>query len=166
VTALDALLDVLEPIIGDQSVHAGIWPGFGWMYETGDDPRAGLSVGFFWSQDEPRPTQQEIDRGRAEWIEKLAAQRVESPDAEPLALPWREYYLWTGPLRSALAFRHEAWSLPSLLWPDDRSWFVGAPIYTNEIAIAGPDNVIDAILADPRLLARTTTPDETLDIDD
>jgi hypothetical protein len=166
VTALDALLDVLEPITGDQSMHGGIWPGFGWMYETAGDPRANAGVGVLWPPDEPRPTQAEIDRIRAEGIEAVAAGRVESPDAEPLVLPNREYYLWTGPLRSALAFRHEAWSLPSLLWPDDRSWFVGAPIYTNEIAIAGPDNVVDAILADPRLLARTTTPDESLDIDD
>ena len=165
-TAFDALLDVLEPFTGDQSVHAGIWPGFGWMYETGGDPRANTGVGVYWSPDEPRPTQEEIDRIRAEGIEAVAAQRVESPDAETLNLPWREYYLWTGPLRSALAFGHEPSSLPSLVWPDDRSWFVGAPIYTNEIAVAGPTNVIDAVLADPRLLARTTTPDEALDIDD
>ena len=165
-TALDALLDVLEPFTGDRSVHCGIWPGFGWMYEFGDDPRENTGVGVYWSPDEPRPTQAEIDRLRAEGIEAVAAQRVESPDAETLNLPYREYHLWTGPLRSALAFRHEAWSPPSLIWPDDRSWFVGAPIYTNEIAVAGPSDVIDAVLADPRLLARTTTLDEELDIDD
>jgi hypothetical protein len=165
-SALDALLDVLEPFTGDQSVHAGIWPGFGWMYETGGDPRANSGVGVFWSPDEPPPTQQEIDRIRAEGIEAVAAGRVESPDAEPLALPHREYYLWTGPLRSALAFRHEAWSPPSLVWPDDRSWFVGAPIYTNEIAVAAAADVIDAVLADSRLVARTAAIDEILDIDD
>jgi hypothetical protein len=164
--ALDALLDVLVPFTGDQSVHAGIWPGFGWMYETGGDPRANSGVGVFWSPDEPRPTQAEIDRTRAEGIEVVAAGRVERPDAESLDLPHRDYYLWTGPLRSALAFRHETWSLPSLIWPDDRSWFVGAPIYTSELAVGASADVIDAVLADTRLLARTAAPDEILDIDD
>ncbi len=166
VIALDALFDVLESFTGEQSVHAGVWPGFGWMYETGGDPRANAGVGVWWSPDEPRPPQAEIDRLRAEGVEAIAAERVEIPDAQPLLLPWREYFLWTGPLRSALAFRHHAWSPPSLIWPHDRSWFIGAPIYTNEIALAGPIDIIDAVLGDARLLARTTTPAEDLDIDD
>jgi hypothetical protein len=69
-------------------------------------------------------------------------------------------------LRSALAFRHHAPSLPSLVWPDDRSWFLGAPIYTNEIAAAGPPAVIDAVLVDARLAARATSVDDDLDIHD
>jgi hypothetical protein len=27
-------LDALEPFTGEQSVHIGIWTGFGWMYQT------------------------------------------------------------------------------------------------------------------------------------
>jgi hypothetical protein len=162
---LEALLDVLEPFTGDQPTHSGMWPGFGYMYETGEDPRAGTGVGVWWSGDGPPPTQTEIERVRAEGIEAEAARRVECPDAEPLELPWREYYLWTGPLRSALAFRHQSFP-PSLVWPEDRSWFIGAPIWTNEIAVAGTDDALAAVLNVPRLLARSATTDDHLDIDD
>src|ERR1700754_2844933 len=93
--------------VGAEWDEGPIWPGFGWMYETGGHPRANAGVGVCWPPDEPPPSQEEIDRIRAEGIEAAAAGSVESPDAEPLVLPWREYYLWTGPLRSALAFRHE-----------------------------------------------------------
>jgi hypothetical protein len=164
----DALLDVLEPFTGDQAVHSGIWPGFAWMYATGDDPRTapGMGVGVFWSPDAQRPPQEEIDRQLAAAREQMASARVECPDAEPLRLPHREYYLWSGPLRSAMAFRHQSNSPPSLIWPDDRSWFVGTPIYSNEIAVAGSREVIDEILCDRRLSARRAKPDDDLDIDD
>ncbi|MDQ1695223.1 MAG: hypothetical protein QOJ03_576 [Frankiaceae bacterium] len=168
VIALDALLEVLDPFTGDQPVHSGIWPGFGWMYETGDDPRTapGIGAGVYWPLDAPRPAQEEIDRALAEARDEMVAERVQCPDAEPLILPNREYYLWSGPLRSAMAFRHQAYSPPSLIWPEDRSWFIGAPIYTNEIAVAGPTDVVEAVLRDPHLNARSATPDDELDIDD
>jgi hypothetical protein len=79
-----------------------------------------------------------------------------------LDLPARRYDLWTGPLRSATAFRHQPQDPPSLIWPQDRSW----PIYANEIAVAGPRALVDAVLADRRLGARPATPDDVLDIDD
>jgi hypothetical protein len=62
-----------------------------------------------------------------------------------------------------LCFDHDP---PSLVWPEDRSWFVGVPIYTNEIAVAGTTVVIDALMADPQLSARRVTPDDVLDTDD
>jgi hypothetical protein len=149
-------------------VHCGIWDGFGFMYPTGDDPRTapGMGAGIFWPPDAPRPPQEEIDRELAAAREEMAGRRVECPDAEPLRLPERAYYLWSGPLRSAMAFRHESNSPPSLIWPEDRAWFVGTPIYSNEIAVAGPDELIDAVLRDDRLSARRATPDDDLDIDD
>src|SRR4051794_7412593 len=165
VVALEALLDVLEPFTGEQVVHSGVWDGFGWMYSTGEDPRTapGMAAHVAWPSDGPPPTQGERDRALAEARELMAADRVEAPDAEPLRLPHRDYYLWSGPLRTALAFRHEAQSPPSLIWPEDRSWFVGAPIYTNEIAVAGPEAVIEAVIADARLGARHATPSDDLD---
>ena len=30
---------MLESFTGDQIVHSGVWPGFGWMHQTGADPR-------------------------------------------------------------------------------------------------------------------------------
>jgi hypothetical protein len=91
---------------------------------------------------------------------------VEYPDVAPLDLPNRRYYVWTGPLRSATAF--DAWlhDPPSLVWPADRAWFVGIPIYTFEIAIAGSVAVVDAILGDPQLNARCVSTDYDLEGDD
>jgi hypothetical protein len=127
---------------------------------------AAAGLGYFAPADGPRPSQAELDCQRAEAIEKLAAQYVEEPNTAPLGLPRREYYVWSGPVRSALAFRQHAHSPPSLIWPKDRSWFVGAPIYTNEYAVGGSQHAIDATLAHAHLNARAATPDDRLDIDD
>jgi hypothetical protein len=168
VSPLEALLDVLGPFTGDQPVHAGMWDGWAWLYDTGTDPRTapGMAVGVAWSEGDERPAQEELDRALAEARETLVAERVERPDAEPLELPYRCYYLWTGPLRSATAFRHQAQDPPSLIWPHDRSWFVGIPIYSNQIAIAGRPAMIDAVVDEPGLHGRRATPDDVLDIDD
>jgi hypothetical protein len=166
VPTIEATLDVLDPFTGDQPVHFGMWDGWSIWYDTGTDPRAGLAVGVYWSEEDDPPTHAELDRARAEGRELFAAERVECPDADPLVLPHRRYYLWTGPLRAATAFRHEPHSPPSLFWPDDRSWFVGIPIYTNEIAVAGTAAMIDGLLAAPPLNAHRATPDDVLDIDD
>jgi hypothetical protein len=166
--AVESVLDVLGPFTGDQAVHFGMWEGWGWWYDTGADPRTapGMAVLVACREGEERPGQEEIDRALADAREQLAAERVEYPDVEPLDLPGRRYYLWTGPLRSATAFAHHPHDPPSLIWPEDRSWFVGAPIYTNEIAVAGATVVVNALVADPRLRAHHATPDDVLDIDD
>jgi hypothetical protein len=165
-SVIEALLEVLGPLTGDQPVHSGIWDGWGWWYETGTDPRIGLGVFVYWPEDEERPEQDVIDRALADARERSAADRVERPDIESLDLPARRYYLWTGPLRSVTAFRHQPQDPPSLVWPDDRSWFVGVPIYANEIAVAGTRALVDAVLVDRRLGARPATPNDVLDIDD
>jgi len=164
---IEVLLDALSPFTGHQPVHFGMWEGWGWWYDTGEDPRtaAGMHVLIAFSADDDRSAQ-EKDRALAEAREELAADRVERPDVEPLELPARRYYLWTGGLRSVTAFGHEPHDPPSLIWPEDRSWFVGAPIYTHEIAVAGTTVVVDAVVDDPRLNARRATPADVLDIDD
>jgi hypothetical protein len=163
----DALVDVLGPFTGDQPVVCAVWDGWPWWYPTGGDPRwpQGTGVGVAWPEG-ASPTQAERDRALAEAREHLAADSVEIPDARPLELPHRRYYLWTGPLRSVTALREKWEDPPSLVWPADRSWFLGAPIWTNEIAIAGTNALIDAIIGEPRLHARHATPDDELDIDD
>ena len=163
----DALVDVLGPFTGDQSVLCGVWEGWPWWYPTGGDPRRpqGSEVGVAWPED-ASPTQAEIDRALAEAREHLAVDSVEIPDAKPLDLPHRRYYLWTGPLRSVTALREKWEDPPSLVWPEDRSWFLGAPIWTNEIAVAGTKALIDAVIGEPRLNARHATPEDELDIDD
>ena len=167
-SVVEALLDVLGPFTGDQPVHSGMWEGWGWWYETGADPRTapGMGVSIGWPEGDARPAQHVIDRALADAREHLTAERVERPDVELLDLPARRYYLWTGPLRSATAFRHQPQDPPSLIWPEDRSWFIGVPIYANEIAVAGTRVLVNAILTDQRLNARPATPNDVLDIDD
>jgi hypothetical protein len=91
--------------------------------------------------------------------------RVERPAAAPLDTPYKARFLWTGPLRSALALRrHQA--PPSLVWPDDRSWFLAIPEYTREMALGGSADLVAAVLADPSLHARPAAPSTVLEIDD
>lgn len=167
-TTLARVLEVLAPVTGDQPVHCGLWDGWGFLYDHGADPRTapGTGVVVGWDVDDPRPDPDEIARSLAEGQEELARRRVERPAAEPLRLPHREYVLWTGPLRSALALDGAEAAAPSLVWPDDRAWFVAVPIYTREIAVGGSAAVVAALLADPRLGARRAGPDDLLDGDD
>lgn len=74
--------------------------------------------------------------------------------------------MWTGPLQSAGAFREWLHDPPSLVWPNDRSWFVGIPINSREIAVAGSTPTIATVLANPELKARRANADDELDGDD
>jgi hypothetical protein len=164
---LDALADVLGGFTADQPVHCGMWEGWSWLYSPGEDLRSvpGMAANVGWL-DGYQPTGEEMDRTLEAALERMAATRVQRPDVAALALPHRHYFLWTGPLGAITAFRHQPRDPPSLIWPEDRSWFVGAPIYTNELAIAGTSAVIDTLLTVPGLNAHRTTPDTVLDIDD
>jgi len=164
--AVAALLEILGPYTGGQPVHCGMWDGWGWWHDTGTDPRIDSGVRVMWPESGPRPSREEIDRALAEAREEAAASRVERPDVEPLALPHRRYYVWTGPPRSATAFRHQPQDPPSLIWPEDRSWFIGAPIYTREMAVGGTTEAVAAVIGDRRLGARRATPGDDLHLDD
>lgn len=163
---LAMLLDVLAPFTPSQPVTCGIWEGFSWLYEAGEDPRTapGMSVDVWWLPTQ-EPTQAGIDKALAEGQEHLARTRVARPAAAPLELPNRRYHLCSGPLAATLAFDDKS-DPPSLIWPQDRSWFLGLPIYTNEIAVAGSQALIEAVIADSRLKARHVTIDDVLDLDD
>ena len=39
---------------------------------------------------------------------------------------------------AARILRDHGYAPPSLIWPQDRYWFPGAPIYTNELGSAAP----------------------------
>jgi len=169
-STFDTLARVLDALAGhtvDQSVHCALWEGWGFLHDHGTDPRhaPGTGVALAFGGD-GRPAPEEVERVRAAALEQLAGRRVERPAAAPLHLPHRAYHLWTGPLRAALALRATGDGVPSLVWPDDRSWCVGAPIYTREVAVGATAAVVDALVADSRLTARPATPDDLLDIDD
>lgn len=163
VPTLAAIVETLRPFGGDDRVHCAMWDGFSFWYDTGGDPvkAASKGMGMAWFGDRP-PTQAENDRARAAAAVESARDLVERPDAKRLRLPHRDYYVWTGPPRSVAALPEA----PSLVWPGNRSWCVGAPIYTFDIAIGGADAHIDAVCTDPRLDARRATIDDVLEGDD
>ncbi|AEG45448.1 hypothetical protein [Isoptericola variabilis] len=173
-TALDPLLDVLDGATGDQPVHCALWEGWGWLYDHGVDPRRAPGMAAFVLSDERVAWWDVAGRLRARAArasaqaraeDRLAAQRVERPASRTLEHPHRSYHLWTGPLRAVTALRH--WpDPPSLVWPDDRSWFLSIPEYSREAVVAGTPELVDAVLRDPRLRARPAAPETVLDIDD
>jgi hypothetical protein len=157
----DALFEVLHPFTGSQAVHSGIWDGWSWFGPSGTWTAGGVS----WSDRGVVSETGEVDPALAEVIAATLVDRVQHPTVAPLALPHRNYYLWTGPLASVMAFRDKPHNPPSLAWPEDRSWFVGAPSYTEELAVAGPDALIEAVVSDPRLDARRVVLDDVMEID-
>ena len=72
-------------------------------------------------------------------------------------LPGRDYLLRRGPIEAASALssghRSAPEVSPNLWWPDDRAWFVATEIDYMWTYVGGPQEVIDAVLADPRLEA-------------
>ncbi len=154
------LIGVLGPCTGEQLVHCGMWEGFGWWLDSGRS-----EIGLYWEEGDT-PTQDEIDAAIARARAWARAQWPERPDVAPLQLPGRGYYLWTGPLNDVLAFARVAEDPPSVVWPEDRSWFLGTPIYTNEIAVGGSHELVAVLCADDALAARVVQPDDDLDIDD
>lgn len=162
---LDAVLASLAPSTGEQLVHVGLWEGWGWLYDHGDDPRTAPGMGAFGLVVSDGVWTSDAESTRAA-VDAMARKRVARPDAAPLELPHRRYFLWSGPLASATALRH-AGDIPSLIWPDDRAWFVGAPIYTRELALGGDAPTVGAVVdALSARGARTASRDEVLDIDD
>lgn len=156
------LIDALGPFTGAQPVHCGMWEGFGFWLDPGTETR-GVKV--VWEEGAEPPTEAEIEQARVEAGAWFRARLPERPDVRPLELPGRAYYLWTGPLDTALAFAAVSADPPSLVWPDDRSWFVGAPIYSNEVAVGGTRQLVEALL-DADLTAQLATPDRILEGDD
>lgn len=157
------VIAALAPCTGEQKVHCGMWEGFGFWLDPGEELRG---VGVYWDEDAEPPTEAELARPLADARAVVRARSPERPDVRPLALPERGYYLWTGPLDSALALEGVASDPPSLVWPDDRSWFLGAPTYSNEIAVGGSHELVEGLCADDALAARVVQPDDVLDIDD
>jgi len=87
-------------------------------------------------------------------------------------LPNRDYILLRGPLESATQLGHRFGELcaaaglpiddveaflpqsPHLAWPEDRAWCVATEIDLDSTYVAGPEELIAAVLADDRLEAR------------
>lgn len=152
--ALTAVLDVLQRWTPPQQpCLMAIWEGFGWV----DGQGAGLyGVG-----------------GSAELPAAYPAEVLAGPR---LRTPFRDYLLFTGPLRSAQQLGHrtpealrgqwpDEWlarQSPNLLWPDDRSWCVATEIDFDSTLVGGPADLVDALLATPALEAYPVSPGDDL----
>lgn len=75
----------------------------------------------------------------------------------------REYRLFRGPVddvgdwgaidpETGRSLNHRL-PPPHLLWPRDRAWFVAHDVDADDACVAGPEALLDAILADPTLTA-------------
>ncbi|MFI2102842.1 hypothetical protein ACH436_06085 [Isoptericola sp. NPDC019693] len=163
---LDALLEVLDPWTGESPLRGTLWEGWPNLYAPGGGvASSGVAVMLAWDPDEPEPSAQELAEARREAEQELLDRLVARPLADRLRLPHREYHVWTGTSRTVTGLL-DAVELPSHVWPEHRRWFLGLPIYTAEVALGGPADLVGAVLADARLEARAATPSTVLDIDD
>ena len=86
-----------------------------------------------------------------------------------LRLPGRGYLLFRGPVHAAadLGWSYRDWfqpQPPNLMWPADRSWFVASEIDFDSTLVAGPRELIDEVLRDPRFDAWPVGPDDDLSL--
>jgi hypothetical protein len=78
-------------------------------------------------------------------------------------LPHRSYLLYRGPVEAALALPALDGTFaqcPNLWWPADHAWCVASEIDLPWTYVGGPSGLIDAILADDRIEALATAPDD------
>jgi hypothetical protein len=74
-------------------------------------------------------------------------------DGPRVRLPGRDYLLFRAPLTEALGWEDG----PNLWWPDDRAWCVASEIDFPYTYVAGPQQLIDAIVQDPAIEALPAT---------
>jgi hypothetical protein len=112
-----------------------IWEGYGWGGEASLAHRAELAGHL---ADPPIPA------------EVLAGPRVQ--------LPWRDYFLYSGPIDVALAFVDSEAQTPNLFWPEDRAWCVASEIDLSSTYVGGSGRLADELVADHRVEALAAEP--------
>lgn len=86
--------------------------------------------------------------------------RLACPDPQRA---FRVYYLYRGPIEAAIDLScHRRGA--SLWWPGDRTWCVATEVDFSWTYVAGPEALIQAILADDRLESYRATPDDRADV--
>ena len=129
-----------------------VWEGYGWVRGG----PVGVSVAHRIGEPPPDPERMETLRTARE----APAFPSEVTRGPKLRLPGRDFLVFAGPLESIFELgrqqepplgegfeRHT----PDLFWPADRAWFVGSDVDLDFTLVGGPGEVVDAILADPRL---------------
>lgn len=138
--------------------YAAIWDGVGF-----DPPRPFTTDG-----SEPPP----VTRTAEYWAAAtLTDDELSSP---PVPLPQHPCYLFAGPLPTADDFTPDGtrpWSTnsgpflqnsPTLLWPGEHTWCVATDIDFYSTYVAGPTDLIAALLAHPDLEALPAQPGDSV----
>jgi hypothetical protein len=118
-----------------------IWAGYGWSYGSGRSV-AMLARSGGPSVPDPEPRPDPIPR--------------HVRDGPLVDLPWREYYLYTGPIIDALAFVPTQRQTANLFWPSDRIWCAASEIDLPWTYVGGSEALVEEILASPDIEAMAT----------
>lgn len=142
---LAALCGILARHTGTpDECYFALWDGWGWI--EGGPAVATFTAG---TGETPPPPRRPVPPAFPP--EVLAGSR--------LALPHRDYLVFTGPLGAALELGDqvtEDWfdpQSPSLCWPADHAWCLATDVDLPYSYVGGPPAAIEDILRDPRLEA-------------
>lgn len=111
-----------------------IWDGYGWQ-DTVSEGAAGRSA--------PTPIPADVRAGPR------------------VRLPWRDYFLYSGPIDAALAFVESEDQTPNLFWPDDRAWCVASEIDLSSTYVGGSHRLAVQLLEDHRIEALAAGPTDS-----
>jgi hypothetical protein len=132
-----------------ESCWCCLWDGYGWLHGS-------PSVAIL---------------GRRGSIPVPPAFPTEVLDGPRVRLPGRDYLLLAGPLAAAPQL---GWTSPgggffpqspNLLWPQDHAWCVASEIDLFCTLVAGPDELAEALVGDPRLEAWRVQPADPIAFD-
>ena len=123
-----------------------VWDGFGW--------EAAGTVAVLTEAGQP-----------GEIIEEPRPDPVPGPVREGprVHLPYRDYFLYSGRAEAVVTLADldgTSGQCPNIWWPADRAWCVASEIDLQWTYVGGSRGLIDAILADDRIEALPTAPDD------
>ena len=161
---LAALCETLaEHTTTRQSCFFCLWDGHGWL----PDKPTGGDLAFTASADAP----QNIPSMPIQPSTALPPFPTDVENYPKLDLPFRNYFLFEGPLDAARQF---GWRLtedcfmpesPNLFWPEDRAWCVASEIDLYCTLVAGSEALAEALIADKRLETWRVYPEDSITYD-
>lgn len=151
----------------------GIWDGYGWMTsgsaatltgagpmpDVGTMPMPAVYPGDVIGR-ETSPVPTVLDPTAAPGLLPTPFGRKSAHPRPVAELPGRDYLLYPGPAEAGLAPDPNERELADLWWPADRSWFVYGDVDLSCTYVAGPAELIDALLASADLEAIAVDPDQ------
>jgi hypothetical protein len=137
-----------------------LWEGYGWLHDSG--ARLVLKA----------RDSHSVRGNTSEKFETLSpVLRDAVLNKHRVRLPNRDYLLFKGPLQAATEFgwfltsKHFVSQSPNLFWPYDHAWCVASEIDLFCTLVAGSNELIDSLIADPRLEAWRVFADDPITAD-